>query len=177
MALISVMALAIVAVLVPRLSAAQNATPVADEAASTALIARGQEIFESLCISCHRAGGLGAEGTEGVAGIPALANNPFVALEDPRPVVQTLVNGRAGMPSFRSFTDEEIAGIASYIRQDFGNEAGPVDPAMVADVRAEFAVEPPADATPITTPGPGGATTPEATGTAGEPQSVPTPGQ
>jgi cytochrome c6 len=178
MALVSVLAVAILAFLVPMLGSAQDAaTPVAEEDPSTALIARGKEIYETLCIACHRPGGMGAEGTEGVPGIPALANNPFVALDDPRPVVQTVLNGRAGMPAFRGFSDEEIAGVVSYIRQDFGNQAGPVDPALVAEIRAAFTVDPPADATPITTPGPGEGATPVAAGTPGQPEAVPTPGQ
>ena len=178
LALVSILTVAIVAVLVPRLGSAQDAaSPVATDAASTALIARGQEIYESICIACHRPEGLGAEGTEGIAGIPALANNPFVTLEDPRIVVQTVLNGRAGMPSFRGFPDEDVAAVVSYIRQDFGNRAGPVDPALVEEVRAEFAVEPAAPATPITTPGPGEGATPAAGGAAETPVAVPTPGQ
>ena len=177
LAFVSLVTLAVVVVLVPRLSVAQDATPVADEAAATELIAQGQQIYQTLCIACHRAGGAGAEGTEGLAGIPPLADNPFVALEDPAPVVRVLLNGRAGMPSFRSFSDEEIAGIASYIRQDFGNEAGPVDPAMVTEIRAAFDVEPPADATPISTPLSGGEATPGAVDTGGTPAPVPTLGQ
>ena len=178
LALVSVLTVALLAVLVPRLGSTQDAaSPVADTAASTELIAQGQKIYESICIACHRPEGMGAEGTEGLAGIPALANNPFVALEDPKPVVQTILNGRAGMPSFRGFSDEEIAAVAAYIRQDFGNQAGPVDPALVEEVRAEFAVEPPAPATPITTPGPDEAASPAAGDAAGTPGAVPTPGQ
>jgi mono/diheme cytochrome c family protein len=177
LAFVSVVTLAIVVVLVPRLSVAQDATPVADEGAATELITQGQEIYQTLCIACHRAGGAGAEGTEGLPGIPPLANNPFVALEDPRVVVQTILNGRAGMPSFRSFSDEEIAGVASYIRQDFGNEAGPVDPALVTEIRGEFDVEPPPDATPIATPFTGGEATPGSVDSAGTPEPVPTLGQ
>jgi cytochrome c6 len=177
MALVLVMSLAAVAVVIPRLGSAQDGSPVADEAASSDLITQGKAIYESICISCHRVGGLGAEGTEGVPGIPALANNPFVTLEDPRPVVQTVLNGRAGMPAFRGFSDEEIAGVISYIRQDFGNQAGPVDPALVEEVRAEFTVDAPAPATPITTPGPGEEASPVAGGGAGTPPAVPTPGQ
>jgi mono/diheme cytochrome c family protein len=173
-ALAGIMAIAILA---PRLGSAQDATPAADQAASTELIATGQEIYETLCVACHRPGGVGAEGSAGVAGIPALANNPFVALENPRPLVQTLLTGRAGMPAFRGFSDEEIAGVASYIRQDFGNQAGPVDPALVAEVRAEFTIPPPPDATPVASPAVGQDATPGADDGSGEAEAVPTPGQ
>lgn len=166
-----------IAILVPRLGSAQDATPATGQATTTELITTGQEIYETLCVACHRPGGAGAEGSTGVAGIPALANNPFVALENPRPLVQVLVNGRAGMPSFRSFSDEEIAGVASYIRQDFGNQAGPVDPALVAEVRAEFAVPSPPDATPVASPAVGHDATPGAGGGSGNAEAIPTPGQ
>ena len=177
LALVAVAALALVAFIAPRLGTAQEATPMPDEAAASELIAMGQEIYETICVACHRPGGAGAEGTEGVPGIPALAGNPFVTLDDPRPVVETVLNGRAGMPSFRGFSDDEIAGVVSYIRQDFGNQAGPVDPALVADVRAEYTVESPPDATPIATPLPWEGATPSAGGTPGGAEAVPTPGQ
>jgi mono/diheme cytochrome c family protein len=176
-ALLAVAALALVAVVIPGFGTAQEATPAPDEAEASELIATGQQIYETLCVACHRPGGAGAEGTEGVPGIPALAGNPFVTLEDPRPVVATVLNGRAGMPAFRGFSDEEIAGVVSYIRQAFGNQAGPVDPALVAEVRAEYVVEPPPPATPITTPGPGEEATPAAESTPGEAEAVPTLGQ
>lgn len=180
MALLSIAALALVAVAAPQLGTAQDATPAPD---TSALIAAGQETYETLCIACHRPGGEGAEGTTGIAGIPALAGNPFVTIEDPRPVVQTLLNGRAGMPAFRGFSDEEIAGIASYIRQALGNQAGTVDPALVGEVRAQYAVESPPDATPVATPAagaaatPGTGATPSVAGTPTEAEAVPTLGQ
>ena len=60
------------------------------------------------------------------------------------------------MPRFAgSYSDEEIAAIVTYIRQAWGNQAAPVSADVVADVRAQFAIEPPPDATPIPSPPPG----------------------
>ena len=171
--LVTVATLALVMMVVPRLGTAQEATPVPT---TSELIASGQQTYETICIACHRPGGTGAEGTEGVAGIPALAANPFVNLDDPRPVVQTVLNGRAGMPAFRGFSDAEIAGVVSYVRQAFGNQAGPVDPALVGEIRAEYVVSPPSPATPLATPLPWASATPVAEGTPGTPEAVPTLG-
>jgi hypothetical protein len=81
------------------------------------------------------------------------------------------------MPAFRGFSDEEIAAVVSYIRQAWGNQAGPVDPALVGEVRAEFDVPPPPPATPIATEPPGAVGTPGADATPGEAEAVPTLGQ
>jgi mono/diheme cytochrome c family protein len=148
--LASVLVLAIVA---PGLGEAQVATPATDTGAAD-VVARGEELYNTTCITCHRPGGEGVTDVT-VGGIPALAGNPFITLEDPAPVVQTILNGRAGMPNFRSWPDEDIAAVASYIRQAWGNEAGPVDPALVAEIRAQFAVTPLPPATPISTEFPG----------------------
>lgn len=154
---------------IPRLGDAQEATPSAVSPEASALITRGDEIYHTICLACHQPEGQGVTDVT-VGGIPALAGNPFVTIDDPRPVVQTVLNGRAGMPSFRGFSDEEIAGVVSYIRQAWGNQAAPVDPAIVTEVRAQFTVPPPPDATPIATElagslaPPDDGTTPEADG-------------
>jgi mono/diheme cytochrome c family protein len=143
----------VLAIVAPGLGGAQVATPESDSAAAD-LIARGEEIYSTTCITCHRPAGEGVTDVA-VGGIPALAGNPFVTLEDPAPMAQTILNGRAGMPNFRSFSDEDIAAVASYVRQAWGNEAGPVDPALVGEIRAQFVVTPLPPATPISTEFPG----------------------
>ena len=139
----------VLAIVAPGMGEAQVATPAIDQAAAD-LVASGEDLYNTTCIACHRPGGEGATDVT-VGGIPALAGNPFVTLEDPAPVVQTILNGRAGMPNFRSLPDEDIAAVASYIRQAWQNEAGPVDPALVGEIRAQYVVTPMPDATPIST--------------------------
>jgi mono/diheme cytochrome c family protein len=52
-----------------------------------------------------------------------------------QPVSHTILNGRAGMPSFGGLSDEQIALIVSYVRQAWENDAHPIDAGMVATVR------------------------------------------
>lgn len=148
----------------PGMGGAQETAPPAGAADPASLIARGEEIYGTVCLACHQAGGVGVTDVA-VGGYPALAGDPFVTLADPQPVVQTLLTGRAGMPAFRGYSDEEIAGVASYIRQAWGNQAAPVDPALVAEVRAQFTLPAAPDATPIATPYAGSLGTPVAAGT------------
>lgn len=142
----------VLAIVAPGLGDAQMATPETEPASD--LVRRGEALFNTTCVACHRSGGGGVTDVT-VGGIPALAGNPFVTLDNPAPVVQTILNGRAGMPSFRAWPDEDIAAVASYIRQAWQNEAGPVDPALVGEIRAQFVVTPLPDATPISTAFPG----------------------
>ncbi|MGH2560226.1 MAG: c-type cytochrome [Thermomicrobiales bacterium] len=142
-----IIAMTAAVMVVPRLGGAQG-TPEASPIVpvDTAMIEQGEQIYTSVCIACHQAEGAGFEDA-----FPALAGNPFVTLEDPRPVVQTVLNGRAGMPSFRGYDDEEVAAITTYIRQAWGNEAGPVSPELVAEVREQFTAPSPPDGTPLPT--------------------------
>lgn len=90
----------------------------------------GQQLYVTSCSTCHQEGGVGIEGV-----YPALADNPFVALDDPLVVAQTVVHGRAGMPAWdTSLTDTEIAAILSYLRTEL-NDADAVDPEVVMEAR------------------------------------------
>lgn len=90
----------------------------------------GQELFVTSCSACHQEGGVGIDGV-----YPALADNPFVGLDDPLVVAQTVVHGRAGMPAWdTSLTDTEIAAILTYLRTEL-NDADPVEPEVVMEAR------------------------------------------
>jgi cytochrome c6 len=89
-----------------------------------------QSVFMDNCAACHQAGGVGIPGV-----FPALAADAFVR-GDPAAVVRVILAGRNGMPSFRNdLSDEQIAAVASYIRQSFGNGAAAIQPAFVAEIR------------------------------------------
>jgi len=121
---------------VPLIVNAQDASPQASPAADDALVARGEEIFQSVCIACHQPDGKGVEGIY----LP-LAGNPAVTLEDPTYLITTILNGRGGMPRFdTTYSDEDIAAIATYVRQAWDNDAPPVTAEQVADVRAQYEV-------------------------------------
>ena len=136
LAFVAVAALLLLAA--PRLGRAQSSSTATATASANALLAECEQIFTSVCVACHQPGG------KGVAGIyPALAGDPFVKLEDPRPMVSTVLNGRGGMPRFASsYTDEQIAAVVSYVRGSWGNDALPVSPDYVAKVRASFVATP-----------------------------------
>ncbi len=151
---------AMLLVLAPRFGSAEGTPAAVASPAAASLIAEGEAIYNTTCIACHQAGGKGVASVPGSAttfngAIPPLANNPFETLKDPKPVVLTVLNGRAGMPSFAgSFTDEQIAAVITYVRQTFGNDAGPVSPDVVKEARAESSAAPlPATPIPNGTPG------------------------
>lgn len=107
--------------------AAEEATSVSPEE----LIDMGETLYTMNCAACHQAEG------QGVANAyPPLAGNAFVTTEDPTPVIQILITGRAGMPRFSDdLSAREIAAIVSYVRNAWGNEAVPVSPDQVRSVR------------------------------------------
>jgi len=112
------------------------------EPASGELVARGDKLYVQHCASCH-----GEQG-EGVAGIyPALAGNRAIALAPPQNVVQVIRHGGFmpttasnprpfGMPPYgQLLSDADIAAVASFIRQSWGNAAAPVSALDVLHVR------------------------------------------
>jgi mono/diheme cytochrome c family protein len=110
--------------------------------ASEAVTTRGSELYTTRCAGCH-----GDRG-EGVPGIyPALAGNRAVTLDSPANVVQvirwggfapsTSGNPRPfGMPPFgQVLSQDDIASVATFVRQAWGNEAGEVRGVDVVGVR------------------------------------------
>lgn len=133
--LIAVMA-ATIGIAGPLIGRAQDATPSAgvSKAESQQLIQRGERIYNTVCIACHQPDGKGIEGIY----LP-LAGNPSLTQDDPTYFVTVLLNGRGGMPTFAgTYDDEEIAAIASYVRQNWENEAPAVAPEVVAEIRASI---------------------------------------
>ena len=97
----------------------------------------GQTVFKSLCMACH-----GEEGKGGELG-PALVGSQF-ALAAPEVPIRILLQGKEGKvglmpPLGATLTDEQIAGALTYIRRQWGNGAGPVDPSTVKGVRTDTA--------------------------------------
>jgi mono/diheme cytochrome c family protein len=95
------------------------------------LAATPESQFLDTCSACHQPTGKGIPGA-----FPALAGDPFVQ-GDPGPMLNVVLNGRAGMPTFKAdLSDQDIANIVTYVRSSWGNKGKPVTPAMVAQVRA-----------------------------------------
>lgn len=139
-ALVSILALVMVAS-IPLFTTAQDATPPMTEEQQ---IERGSEIYFSVCVACHQPDG------NGVPGIYLPLNNGAIPnLEDPTLFIYTVMYGRGGMPRFNTtYTDDEIAAILTFVRQEWDNDASPVTAEQVAEVRANYS------ATPIVSPTP-----------------------
>ncbi|MFN3738461.1 c-type cytochrome [Hydrogenophaga sp.] len=112
------------------------------EGAEPAVLARGGRLYDNHCAQCHGDQGQGAQGI-----YPPLAGHRAVTQVSPVNTVQAILSGGFGpataghprpfgMPPYRSLlNDEEIAAVASYVRQSWGNKAGAVSALDVARVR------------------------------------------
>ncbi len=107
----------------------------------------GKALFQgkATCINCHQADGKGVPGV-----FPPLASNPRVVEGDGSFVAQTIIHGRKGeitvhdkvfnaiMPPIgtqQGLSDAEIAAVASYVRNAWGNKAPPVTAEVVRQQR------------------------------------------
>jgi len=105
-------------------------------------VAKGEQLFLANCAACHQATGLGVPGA-----FPPLAKSPWVAGAEER-LIKAILAGLAGeievngqkyngnMPNIGAgLKDAQVAHIATYVRQAWGNQAGPVMDSKVAEVR------------------------------------------
>jgi nitrite reductase (NO-forming) len=108
-----------------------------DKAAS---MARGQKVYNEYCKTCHQATGLGL-GTV----YPPLAKSDYLVKTPMPQIIKEVVNGKSGKikvngkeyngvmaPLPKKYTDEDIAGVLTYVYHSWGNK-GPV--VTVADVK------------------------------------------
>ena len=104
----------------------------------------GAAIFSARCAACHQATGLGLPGV-----FPPLAGSEWVA-GDEKVVVLAVIHGISGsltvkgakyngaMPPFGpQLTDDEIAGVLSWVRSNFGNTAAAIGGEKVTALRKE----------------------------------------
>lgn len=89
---------------------------------------RGSRIYmKSRCFACH-----GQLGTGGFG--PTLAGDRILAIQ--KFVIAQILIGRGKMPAFSDrLSDADIAAVAQYIRNNWGNHYGPVTPGDVSSVR------------------------------------------
>lgn len=101
----------------------------------------GSKLYEQHCVLCHQASGQGS-----LPAWPPLAGNTSVLTESPNNVVLMLLKGGYapttkdnpmphGMPPYHALTDSEIAALATYIRNSWGNRAGAVNAHQIAPLR------------------------------------------
>lgn len=130
------------------LAMASKAPPVAVDP-----VAAGKRLYNTpgMCVTCHQATGQGVPGA-----FPPLAGSEWVNGTEER-VVRILLHGLTGelkvhggtfngvMPAFGqgaggfNWSDDRIAHVLTYIRQEWGNKAGPVDAAKVTEIRTKEA--------------------------------------
>lgn len=139
-ALLSIIGVTLI-ISVPLLSNAQDATPAATE---EEMVQRGASIYYTVCVACHQVDGNGIPGVY----LP-LNQGGVINLDDPELFIYTVLYGRGGMPRFNTtYSDEDIASIVTFVRQEWDNDSGPVTAEEVAAVRAAY------EATPIVSPTP-----------------------
>lgn len=93
------------------------------------LMGRGQAAYGRHCAACHQAGGGGMQ-----PAFPSLHGSDIVVGDASEQIRQTL-QGKNAMPPFRHLSDDDIAAIITYTRNSWGNDAGVVQPADVAELR------------------------------------------
>ena len=106
-----------------------SASAFSQEKALKASIENGQQVYLSNCMSCHMEGGEGVEGT-----FPPLVKTEYVT-GDVKRLIGIILKGQTGeitvngksynmeMPAQGHLSDEEVADVANYIRNSWGNQS------------------------------------------------------
>lgn len=104
-------------------------------------IAAGKALFAGTCSTCHQPEGQGMSGV-----FPPLAKSDYIA-GDAKRVPTVILHGLAGpvkvngtdynsnMPPMSQLTDDEVANIATYVLNSWGNPGGRVTKAEAAKIR------------------------------------------
>jgi mono/diheme cytochrome c family protein len=103
----------------------------------------GKQTFMGLCAACHQPTGKGLDGLA-----PPLVGSEWVT-GDPERIAKVVMHGLRGpikvkgvsysydMPAAGFLTDEQIAGVLTYIRREWDHEADPVSLDLVKKVRVD----------------------------------------
>jgi len=114
-------------------------------ASQLALFEKGKVTFNTLCAACHQSHGFGLDGLA-----PPLVDSDWV-LGKPDSLVRIVSHGLGGpvkvsgrtwdltMPPMPQLSDEEVAGVLTYIRREWEHTAAPVDAKFVQTIRAQDA--------------------------------------
>ena len=114
------------------------------KAVDKAQMERGLKVYESSCLGCHQADGVGVPSLN-----PPLTKTKWVLGDKKKLITITLsgmqepieVNGETyanPMPAQVHLSDQDIADVLTYIRNSFGNKASSVTAGDVAKVRAKL---------------------------------------
>ena len=116
------------------------------------IVALGKKLYnDGACNTCHQVNGIGTPGA-----IPPLVASEWVQGSEER-LIRIVLHGVQGaitvkgtaynsvMPAFgkgvpasmKNWSDDKIAAVLTYIRQEWGNQAGPITTEKVAEIRAK----------------------------------------
>jgi mono/diheme cytochrome c family protein len=149
---------------------------------------RGKKVFSAYCAVCHQPNGLGSE----TQGYPPLAGSEYVnggSLRNAMIVLKGLQGplkvkgkqfGSAVMQSWdKQLSDQKIADVLTYIRQEWGNTGSPVTVEQIAALKKQLAnhpdsfTEPDLQAVPADANLPGGEAPPAKPGASPAPAAPP----
>jgi mono/diheme cytochrome c family protein len=106
------------------------------------MMKQGSAIYADQCSACHAADGSGVDGL-----FPMLKGSPLVQSVDPASILHVLLRGARSaatdpaptapaMPSFGwTLNDDQVAAVATFVRNAWGNRAPAVDTATVGKTR------------------------------------------
>ena len=98
----------------------------------------GREVYRNICQACHQPDG------RGLARVAPTLVGSMLALAPAEVTARILLNGKEGRvglmpPIGATLNDDQIAGVLTYVRREWGQAGNPVDPATVEAVRAQTA--------------------------------------
>jgi nitrite reductase (NO-forming) len=130
----------------PAATAPEAVPPAAAAAPAPDLLAVGQRVYSTVCIACHQPTGLGLPGM-----FPPLAESDWVTAKKPDRMIRMVLHGFTGPftlngklfnspapimpPQGGALSDEQIAGVLTYVRSNFGNKASAVSVDEVKAIR------------------------------------------
>jgi mono/diheme cytochrome c family protein len=137
-----------IAVYLKSLPGKKNDTVLIDEPTTAQALAKGDtratgaQTYVDSCAACHRSDGKGYSGI-----FPPLAHNPALLSDDPSSVISMILLGGAQpvtesditgitMPDFAGqLSNKQVAEVATFIRNSWGNHASPVTEKDVKKIR------------------------------------------
>jgi mono/diheme cytochrome c family protein len=119
------------------------ATPTGNSAGAQTSMSRGQAVYMRACVTCHQKDGGGVTRLN-----PPLIKTSYV-LGDKKRLINIVLKGMNQpieiddeeysnpMPPQPHLTDQEVADVLTFVRNNFGNKASAVTPAEVKAARAK----------------------------------------
>ncbi|MEO5719457.1 MAG: cytochrome c [Chthoniobacterales bacterium] len=131
----------------PRVATKASGGGAAEAATELTQAEKGKKIFSANCATCHQANGLGVAGQ-----YPPLAGSEIVnggarrpamivlkGLQGPLTVKGVQYGSAVMQPWEKTLNDQKIADVLTYVRQEWGNTAGPLTAEGVGALRKEVA--------------------------------------